>query len=57
MMEFLYFPENKMEYIPAIISLAIFFLGAVFTMKVILKVSRREEEKLHKDLENVKKET
>ncbi|MBO8156730.1 MAG: hypothetical protein H0Z32_09735 [Bacillaceae bacterium] len=51
MMEFLYFPQNKMEYIPAFISLAIFLLGAVFTMRVIVKASRREEERFNKDLE------
>ncbi|UOQ46064.1 hypothetical protein MUN89_09170 [Halobacillus salinarum] len=45
MMEFLYFPEDKSEYIPAIISLLIFVVGAVITMYIIVKASRKQERK------------
>lgn len=40
---FLYFPEDKREYIPAAISFAVFFLMAVFTMRLIIIISRRQE--------------
>lgn len=40
---FLYFPEDKREYIPAAISFAVFFLMAVFTMRLIVVISRRQE--------------
>lgn len=55
---FLYFPEDKSEYIPAAISFAIFFIGAFFTMRLIVKVSKREAERA-KELENkiLKKQT
>ncbi|MFQ3544743.1 hypothetical protein Q7A53_11675 [Halobacillus rhizosphaerae] len=45
MMEFLYFPEDKSEYIPAVISLLIFMAGAVLTMYLIIRASRKEEKK------------
>ncbi|AGK55455.1 hypothetical protein B1NLA3E_18555 [Bacillus sp. 1NLA3E] len=48
---FLYFPEDKSEYIPAAITCIIFLIGAVFTMKLIIKVSKREEKKA-KELED-----
>ncbi|KDE46189.1 hypothetical protein DI43_15815 [Geobacillus sp. CAMR12739] len=40
---FLYFPEDKREYIPAAFSFAVFFLMAVFTMRLIIVISRRQE--------------
>jgi len=43
MMEFLYFPEDKAEYIPAIIALIIFTIGAVFVMYLFYKKSKQEE--------------
>ncbi|UJL45150.1 hypothetical protein KFZ58_12075 [Virgibacillus sp. NKC19-16] len=43
MMEFLYFPEDKTEYIPAIIVLVIFMLLALGTMYLIYKKSKKEE--------------
>lgn len=48
---FLYFPEDKSEYIPAAITFFIFLVGAVLTMWLIIKASRREE-KQAKELEN-----
>lgn len=67
-MEFLYFPEDKSEYIPAFIMLVIFMVGAIAAMYFILKKSRQEEEyfdkkyNLHKkdvdkSIDEVKSET
>lgn len=39
---FLYFPEDKSEYGPAAITFAIFLIGAVLTMRYIIKISKRE---------------
>lgn len=43
MMEFLYFPEDKSEYIPAFIMLVIFMVGAIATMYMFYKKSKKEE--------------
>lgn len=48
---FLYFPEDKSEYIPAAISFTIFFILCIFTMRFIVKTSRKEEAKA-KELED-----
>ena len=45
MMEFLYFPEDKTEYIPAVIMLVIFMTGAVIAMILMYKKSKKDEEK------------
>ena len=45
MMEFLYFPEDKSEYIPAIITLLFFIVLACVAMIFIIKASKKEEEK------------
>ena len=42
---FLYFPEDKSEYIPAAISFAIFLIGAIITTRLIMKHSKKEAEK------------
>lgn len=42
---FLYFPEDKTEYIPAAITAVIFLIGAVFAMRFIIRKSKQEEEK------------
>ena len=42
---FLYFPEDKTEYIPAAIWLVAFTLLALLTMRFIMKYSRKEAEK------------
>ncbi|WP_144554644.1 hypothetical protein [Bacillus sp. X1(2014)] len=47
---FLYFPEDKSEYIPAAITFMIFLIGAFLTMRVIILVSKREAKKA-KELE------
>lgn len=46
MMEFLYFPENKLEYIPAVISCLLFFIGAVAVLYAFKKASKKELEQL-----------
>ncbi|MBT2729170.1 MULTISPECIES: hypothetical protein [Bacillaceae] len=47
---FLYFPEDKSEYIPAAITFVIFLIGAFLTMRIIISVSKREAQKA-KELE------
>ncbi|MCM3663287.1 hypothetical protein M3204_02640 [Mesobacillus subterraneus] len=42
---FLYFPEDKTEYIPAAITSFVFLIGAVLTMRFIIKVSKKEAQK------------
>lgn len=48
MMEFLYFPEDKTEYIPALISLTVFFILASVTFYFIQRHSKKEAEKMDK---------
>ncbi|MFP5112807.1 hypothetical protein ACSU64_10550 [Bacillaceae bacterium C204] len=47
---FLYFPEDKSEYIPAGITFLIFLIGALLTMRIFIAVSNREAKKA-KELE------
>lgn len=47
MMEFLYFPEDKTEYIPALITLFIFMIGAVVTIYLFYKHSKKEEQRVN----------
>lgn len=47
---FLYFPEDKSEYFPAAISFTVFLIGAILTMRLIIRVSKREAAKA-KELE------
>ncbi|WP_071460533.1 hypothetical protein [Bacillus massilinigeriensis] len=42
---FLYFPEDKSEYIPASITFVIFAIAAIVTMRLIVKVSNKEAQK------------
>jgi flagellar biosynthesis/type III secretory pathway M-ring protein FliF/YscJ len=53
MMPFLYFPEDKTEYIPALIMLLLFILLAFIVYKLIRKYSRNEEEKMREFEEKV----
>jgi hypothetical protein len=48
--DFLYFPKDKSEYIPALISFSIFLIGAIFAMRYIIVISKREAKKA-KELE------
>ncbi|PWW29738.1 hypothetical protein DFO73_104381 [Cytobacillus oceanisediminis] len=48
---FLYFPEDKSEYGPAAVTFAIFLVAAILTMRLIIRVSKREAAKA-KELED-----
>ncbi|MFJ7640343.1 hypothetical protein ACQKL0_00505 [Peribacillus sp. NPDC097264] len=52
---FLYFPEDKSEYIPAGITCVIFLIAAGFTMRAIIRYSKKEELKTKKFEEEVTK--
>lgn len=52
---FLYFPEDKSEYIPAGITCVIFLIAAVFTMRAIIRYSKKEELKTKKFEDEVTK--
>ncbi|WP_307892369.1 hypothetical protein [Bacillus swezeyi] len=52
----LYFPEDKREYIPSFITLAIFFIIALFVFRLIIKHSRKEAEKAEKLERELKRE-
>lgn len=45
-MEFLYFPEDKSEYIPGIISILVIFLLAILIVRLLIRASRKEVQKL-----------
>jgi hypothetical protein len=47
---FLYFPEDKSEYLPAGITFLVFLIGALLTMRFIINVSKKEAQKA-KELE------
>ncbi|QPA30519.1 hypothetical protein [Thermaerobacillus caldiproteolyticus] len=53
---FLYFPEDKREYIPAAITCTIFLIAAILTMRLIIKVSKYQEEKAKQLEERLKRE-
>ena len=55
MMEFLYFPEDKTEYIPAVISLIIFMIGAFVTFYLFKRASLKEEKRLAELMETQEK--
>ncbi len=45
-MEFLYFPEDKSEYIPGIISILVIFLLSIIIIRLLLRASRKEVQQL-----------
>ena len=45
-MDFLYFPDNKMEYLPSFVMLILFMAAAVATVYIFVKASKKEEERL-----------
>lgn len=47
---FLYFPEDKTEYIPAVIQLVLITVLAYFAVRFFMKLSKKEEQK-SKELE------
>ncbi|HLR58956.1 MAG TPA: hypothetical protein VK094_00565 [Pseudogracilibacillus sp.] len=48
-MEFLYFPEDKSEYIPSLIMLSLFIIGAIVTVYIFYKKSKKDVEQTHKE--------
>lgn len=46
MMEFLYFPDDPTEYIPAVIAMIICFLVAYLVFRYIKNYSRNQEQKM-----------
>lgn len=45
-MEFLYFPEDKSEYIPGIISILVIFVLSIFIVRLLMRASRKEVQQL-----------
>ncbi|MBA4536041.1 hypothetical protein H1Z61_02515 [Bacillus aquiflavi] len=45
---FLYFPEDKTEYIPAAISMFIFMVITVLAFRLVIRISKRQAEKAKK---------
>lgn len=45
-MDFLYFPEDKSEYIPGIISVVIIFILSVLIVRLLVKASSKQVKKL-----------
>lgn len=43
---FLYFPEDKTEYIPAVITMVIFGIAAFFAFRFIVKHSKKEQDEM-----------
>lgn len=52
---FLYFPEDKTEYIPAAITSLVFLIGAILTMRFIIKVSKKEAQKAKEQEQEIMK--
>lgn len=48
--DFMYFPKDKSEYIPALFSFMFFFIGAIITFRFFIAHSRKEAKKT-KELE------
>lgn len=53
---FLYFPEDKSEYIPAAVTSLVFLIGAILTMRYIIKVSKREAQKAKEHEQSIMKQ-
>ncbi|PKR78122.1 hypothetical protein CEY16_09410 [Halalkalibacillus sediminis] len=56
MMEFLYFPEDKTEYLPAILMLILFTVIAFIAMRFIIKASNNEKKKFEEQFPGAKRE-
>lgn len=52
---FLYFPEDKSEYIPAAFSFLIFMIMAVIVFRLIIRASKKELEKAKEVEERMQK--
>lgn len=56
LMPFLYFPEDKSEYIPAAISFVVFMTLMLFVFRWVLKNSKRQEQETKELEERILKE-
>lgn len=56
LMPFLYFPEDKSEYIPAAISFTVFMILMAFTFRWILRNSKKQEEETRELEERILRE-
>ncbi|RKQ29583.1 hypothetical protein D8M06_17480 [Oceanobacillus halophilus] len=56
-MPFLYFPEDKAEYIPAVISFVIFMTLAGIAMYLFYRKSKKDEQEFNKKYEKRLKES
>ena len=56
-MPFLYFPEDKTEYIPAAISFFFFLAACILTFTGIVMYSKKEEEKARELEKRMKEES
>jgi hypothetical protein len=43
MMDFLVFPDNKLEYIPALFTFILFIIASLGILKIFIEVSKKEE--------------
>ncbi|NGP46619.1 hypothetical protein G4V62_17325 [Bacillaceae bacterium SIJ1] len=48
MFEYMYFPDNKLEYIPPVITMLIFMIGAVLVFRAFIRNSKKEEQRINK---------
>ncbi|MDG5471809.1 hypothetical protein P6709_08615 [Jeotgalibacillus sp. ET6] len=53
---FLYFPEDKSEYIPAAFWMLLFLVLTVLTFRWIVRVSKKQEEKTREFEEEINRE-
>ncbi|MBU6080369.1 MULTISPECIES: hypothetical protein [Allobacillus] len=47
LMPFLYFPDDKTEYLPALLTMIGFFIVAVLAFILIKKISKKQEDKFN----------
>lgn len=50
---FLYFPEDKTEYIPAAFTMLVFTVAAFFAFRLIVKASKNEQQKTDELLKKI----
>nr|WP_163536588.1 hypothetical protein [Gracilibacillus sp. YIM 98692] len=53
LVEFLYFPEDKTQYIPSVLMLVVFVIGAIVAMYLVKKASKKEEEKFNNEYKDL----
>ncbi|MGD7046280.1 hypothetical protein [Jeotgalibacillus proteolyticus] len=53
---FLYFPEDKSEYIPAAFWMLLFLVLTILTFRWIVRISKRQEEKTREFEEEINRE-